>query len=510
MTKRNRYFGVEQEFISFSGNDQVDVTGYFGKINKSERPYFKRSDTALRSRTGHAIYADGREVEVCTPPIRINEGFASRVTDLVVMGREKIVNALPHLKHTGYSMHWNLSSPEVNPYFYSGIAIPFHLFGLTPLSGGLNVRTKDEDSSGKRVEVLGDAIVNEEQINATALMLGSFLYACDVVEGFPLITDGSRTLPTSNRIQKFLSNGRYSNVEVALRERDGVRRAEMTAQTALECFYEFIKPVAKKLGTKREVENLEAFIYGDKQLEFDKFKFFACLRSFDGIEGRGMYMPIEFPGKANPSRIVKLSGKKRNLPIEGRLLGGIVDKKLGELNEMEWGVIRFNQGQNIDGQDFARLDEGRSGRPFMIYALEGIDEIYDFAAKLLGEQKMADSPTEEEIRALYDPIRTNLNVNTKGPMRYNERRDKFELPNEFVLRNAIRESEIFTRKGFVRTAVATGIIGLLSLLGNIGYEWHQTSKGANEVIRKYTQPSTNIVVNVQTNTNVSAKVGGKK
>jgi hypothetical protein len=105
-----RYIGIENEFVSFKNGNQITFTEYFNSIQSPSD--FNIASTAIRRITGNGFYVDGNEVEILTPPIVLNNGFATRLTDSLMIGRDFLVRKTPELKHTGYSMHWNLTKDE--------------------------------------------------------------------------------------------------------------------------------------------------------------------------------------------------------------------------------------------------------------------------------------------------------------------------------------------------------------------------------------------------------------
>ena len=278
----DNYIGLENELICFDSNERIiNYQNVFDRIKKIG--HYKISENAIRTETGHGFYVDGSELEILTPPIALNKGFATRLTDLLMLGREYILKATPELKYTGYSIHWNLTKSCVDSdYFYEGLAVPFQVFGLTPLSMGFNLREKENTYTLKdgqswtiaRHEILGDSINDEDQIRALALLLGAYRFAIETQPDgrTPLkLLDERFKLRTMSRL--FLPDGRYDNVEVHIPSAN--LKGDMQVQQYLELFYQWIEPFVKILGTNEEVDNLEDFIDGRKRLEFDRFRYFA-------------------------------------------------------------------------------------------------------------------------------------------------------------------------------------------------------------------------------------------
>ncbi|MDO8517346.1 MAG: hypothetical protein Q7S33_04450 [Nanoarchaeota archaeon] len=355
----DKYIGIENELTSFNDeNEEIDFKKYFDRFaNDSD---YRKARNAIRTTTGNGFYVDGAEIEILTPPILINKGFATRLTDSLMIGRDRVVKSIPELRNTGYSMHWNLSSQkelqeisdnyriEKISDFYKRLIIPFHLFGLTPLSVGLAIR--DRTSLG-RYELLGDSINNEEQINALGLMLGAYSHLASNLDkhdkNFHLYYSNFNFFSVNCRIDSFLKNKRYSYFDS--------NQGEIQAQQYLEMFYKWIEPFVSVLGTKKEVQNLEDFIEGRKQLEFDKFKYYNCLNEMNFKSG-GTYLPNEL-FKA----ITLTETRERKIPLEGELLGEIVKQLKDKIEEMSWNNITINDNNS---------------------EIKGIREIYEFARRL--------------------------------------------------------------------------------------------------------------------------------
>lgn len=416
---KNRHIGIENEFKSFDmdGMEEGFRSRNFKKLEQKAGKFFRyvdkyqrTTDTAMRTQQGLGFYIDIDEIEIVTPPVVINKGFASRLTDLLMIGRDTLAESATELQHTGYSMHWNLGANNACPENRSiGIAVPFNLFALTPLSVGFAVR---EDDGGKRYEFLGDHIQSEEQIRATALLLGAFDLAMNESFKSPItLNDASYSM--GKKVNNLLLEGRFTKLKADVRTRNGIVTKEMSAQQYLELFYQWIRPVVNALGTDEERRNLEAFIYGEKPLEFDRKKYFDYLRTHKG-KYSGMYMPIFTGDENNPGPALVSSRKKRELPVEGRLLGGLID--LPGLKSMEWTEIRHYDDENGTTQ-----------------AVSGVRKIYEFAKRVLKEK--------EKLRGTPRGFRLKLLTlrDLKGPIAYDPDNDVF---------NPVETSKIEEKKRF--------------------------------------------------------------
>lgn len=488
--------GVEQEFVSFNPTDlnhPVKIRTHFKKITSFERIYFEKGSTSIRTKTGHAIYADGDELEVCTPPVCINKGFASRLTDLIVIGKEKVVHAIPELKHTGLSMHWNLSRNECNDEFYAGIALPFHLFGLTPLSGALNMRSKlsDTNSGGKRVEFLGDALTSEDQIKATALLLGAYTYAYDTTKTVPIVLD-HQCFRIGVKSKAFIPDGRYNRVYASIPSINF--KSELSAQHYLELFYQWLHPFAKRIGTTPEIDNLSSFVFGKKKLEFDHFKYYAYVRNSDG-KINGTYYPLPCNDPSAPNKVVQLSGKEKELPLEGKLLGEIVLKKRAKIDYISWEQAKIYD----ENSDSFRI-------------ISGIDNIYEYASSL--------NPDLSQPRASYlvDTMPKKIEIQMteqRGPKEYDSAKDLFEDKQSRIFGRAfVKEfsSRLLSSNGKLTIVGSLAAAYLLGSLGSTLYQYAKLNREVYQITHSYEQVAahTNKIMQVtpqiSTNTTTTTNV----
>jgi len=386
-----KYIGIENEFTSFNkGKKESFSDDNFSKLRRKFNDFYSISNTSMRTDTGHGFYVDGGELEILTPPVSINKGFATRLTDLLMIGRDKVIDATPDLEHTGYSMHWNLTydvydSPSHTD-FLKGIAVPFHLFGLTPLSVGLNLRSKT-----RRYELLGDSLNNEDQIKATSLLLGAYSQAIEEERTTQLTPD------TNLYNNLFLPNGRYQHINLKW---SLFGKHKIQAQQFLEAFYYWLKPCVKELGTKEEVSNLEDFVFGRKELEFDKFKYFAYMRCMDKKE-KGTYFPLRTKDPNNPGTVLTKS-HERNLPLEGKLLGEIVKQKRGLIGSMDWNKICIS--------DSDRWKE-----------IKGIKKIYEYASSL------NNTPKFNEPQSIIPRTNNVEDFELKPEIKYDSKKDGFDI-----------------------------------------------------------------------------------
>jgi hypothetical protein len=422
---QEKYIGIENELTSFK-DDAFDSEiirqgfelGDFNKLLKDE--YFTISDTSIRSNHGNGYYIDGDEIEIITPPIALNKGFSTRLTNALLLGRNYVIENTPHMLHTGYSMHWNLSHHYSNfdlsydsDLLHNNLAIPFQLFGLTPLSCGSQVRTGKYKN---RYEILGDSLTNTNQINATALLLGAYSAATETqsyhTDKFPIRVNGlGYNIQKPNLLQK----GRYSEIEVKIN--DDFNDIKITqAQNILELFYEWLNPFVYKLGERDEINNLEAFITGEKKLEMDDVKYFNKLKKNNGLSDNGVYAPLVINTRYGSRSQILYPIKKDNLsvPIEGELLGiyakncncHVGDKFV--TTQMDWNCIRLLNSEMIG----------------IIEPLRDIKSMYAFAQQYHDKEYIGSLETRNVIpNNILNNDENNIYSRLKNKIKYKSKKD---------------------------------------------------------------------------------------
>jgi hypothetical protein len=282
------------------------------------------------------------------------------------------------MKHTGYSMHWNLTTPSsttLNSYnssFYQDIAIPFQLFGLTPLSCGFNVKLK---SGGDRFEIAGDSLTNIDQINATALLLGAYNLAKTNNNFLIEISEiKNNILYLDRQTNHMLRNGRYTILNLEkniMRKHDStiqtISEQETCAQNILELFYDWISPFVYKLGERDEINNLEAFVTGEKNLEMDDIKYFHMLNKkskefiakYKGNNSSGVYQPVYISTiDSKRSQILKLVKQNdKRIPIEGELWQKSITKNLDIKRSINWDRLEIGNKYGYDYEIAYDMDD---------------------------------------------------------------------------------------------------------------------------------------------------------
>ncbi len=276
MNTKPLYVGIENELRLWEenhltknddGSSIYDSCWFKNRMPELLRTYdhsiLRKSETSIRTRVGSALYCDGDDPEVCTPPVRVQKGFTRDVADLLYLARKELVD-LVGAKHflMGYSAHYNLTNPT--PFItdkskqMSAFAAPYSLLVLTPLSQGINMRLKD---GSERLELLGDYIEDFDQIRAFLLF-----YAATTLERYHPIKIIEEVNSGRTRYHNLVRKGRDAQIEVEI----AGQRKRITAQDYLEIFARYFKETIHHIGDEEEVRNLDDFISGRKKLEVDK------------------------------------------------------------------------------------------------------------------------------------------------------------------------------------------------------------------------------------------------
>jgi len=469
-----QYIGIENELITFEEGKVVGFGEYFDSLVKDTD--YSKSNSSIRTPEGLGFYVDGSEIEILTPPVAINKGFATRLTDLLMIGRDRVINSSPELEHTGYSMHWNLTDTEninvdINVESYlKGIAVPFHLFGLTPLSIGLNLRAKE--GNPPRYELLGDSLINEEQIKANALLLGAYSQARSQKHEspfFPEIPNLTNTL--------FLPDGRYDKIKIIHPQHSGDSDVKtISAQQYLELFYHWLEPFVRDLGTKREVNNLEGFISGDKKLEFDNFKYFAFIKDEGGKDGGGTYLPIRTLDKNLPGQVLRASGKKRKIPLEGKLIGEYVKKMKDKIKSINWEKIDFYRGHDPS-------------------SLHGIEEIYNHVRTLnpnLPDYHKANGSEQIKPNSIDE-------IKVSKSMKYDDSKDNFVDGRKRIIYCLMQEFNKRKKDILINILMLASIGGLIGIGGSFIYDKIKEKSQVNSIIEQYKQVNREGIDNAEHN-----------
>lgn len=282
MDKKFMYAGIENEFQIFDKEKEISFHNVWDNLYKQySKVHISISKTAMRTTSGTAIYIDQESPEVNTPPIRIEPGFATKAATALYLARKELIDFIapnPNLNLIGYSTHWNISNNMEDNYAYEimeHVAPALAMFGLNPISSGINLRKKDEGSS--RFELLTDYIEEEEQTTSMLLLYAGIITCFEENQDFPLNINRIY-LKQESRFNNMLLDGRYSKLEViieGMNPNQYTTRTIISAQTYLEITYDYFKKSIQKIGTPQEIKTLEAFIAGKKKLEMDKFHKYA-------------------------------------------------------------------------------------------------------------------------------------------------------------------------------------------------------------------------------------------
>jgi len=89
MVEKVIYVGAENEFQLMRGKEYESFSEHWGSFaSRYSAPTFSKGETSIRTKVGNGIYADGREPEVCTAPIRVEPGFVDKFADSLYLARK--------------------------------------------------------------------------------------------------------------------------------------------------------------------------------------------------------------------------------------------------------------------------------------------------------------------------------------------------------------------------------------------------------------------------------------
>jgi hypothetical protein len=337
-----RYVGIENEFQIWKNNDPVIFSHIIEELrNKHDHRFYSKNLWDMRMWRGNRLYADGDEAEVCTPPVRLQQGFATQAATALYQSRQSLLEflaPLPGYELVGYSMHWNMTNLAKDLRFVneknllSTWGIPLSLFMLNPWSKGVAVRSERTP----RLECMGDHIEDLEQVQATMLLYAAAaLYSVgDSIDRAPFAASVGANYSAGKVVKNVVSRGRDAKViAFDLAKRIDV---EITAQEWLERMVDHYEPVLAELGTLEERMLLREFVQGKRALSIDD-----PLDTEKGVNHKGALLLRRFSG-AERGRIVMSHDHympelqaPAGLP---RFLGKLTDKVVVSMN---WDSVKW-------------------------------------------------------------------------------------------------------------------------------------------------------------------------
>ncbi|MDO8642004.1 MAG: hypothetical protein Q7R76_00225 [Candidatus Woesearchaeota archaeon] len=403
------YVGIENEFQIMDTSTQsyrqlTSGPDFFWRdlLKRYKQPHFRKSPTSIRTRVGSGIYIDGEDPEVCTPPVRVEQGFATKAAAALYAGRKELLDLLssePAARLVGFSTHWNISVPSIDngsadsSSHMKSYVVPYSLFTLNPLSVGTNLRLKQnnrQDGPVVRWELLGDYIEDMDQIISFLLLYAASVFSTGNGGKMPL-QSGEFPLIDLKYAHPVL-DGRHTKVTAFLHG----TFTTITAQTYLELTYDYLKPVILKLGTPEEVATLEDFVQGKRTLDMDRFRRFAVQYSYKGADLKLAYDPL-FCLDA------KAYAEEKKLPPLAAFLGSVVEQQ--RVHEMSsWDAITISDA---------------SGRAISLLSLPAMDVIAETLPRLKPVQQKRlvsaltdqyDSVVHEDILELPNSLATDVTI----------------------------------------------------------------------------------------------------
>ena len=150
--------GVEHELEVHGPDGRLDARALLPGLDLGRRRHDPTDPVARVLPSGQVVTADGAEVEVAIPPVRVVPGFSRVAAASVATGRAALERALPDATLIGYSTHLSVAVPDRRAPAAARAAAerfaPLLMLALDrPTSPGLLVRARHE-----RLELCGDFV----------------------------------------------------------------------------------------------------------------------------------------------------------------------------------------------------------------------------------------------------------------------------------------------------------------------------------------------------------------
>ncbi len=418
------YFGIEQEyctlrpvhhhFLDLLGEKywrSIDFDTVMGHVDDPEHnsKYYRKSDTARRTKTGSGFYCDCETAEICTPPVRIDVSrFTNDLETVIKASRNELAEYLKgnDIRLFGYSTHLNISSHIIrnlqSKRAIQETAVPLGMFLMTPNTRRYTWSTlRSHDNHSDRAEIQGDYIHSIDQLKSAAIILTALtarftnIKTKVDIEAYSEFNDSEEYSPDfdhfgiwrteENPFFSILKSSSGRNTEVPL-----VTGEIITAQECLErVLYEVRKGI--NMFPRNDRVTLDGFVKGNTELEIDKTEFYQKVGEKIDEEG----FPIdEFPEELTLSTS-DLKHKFGELPLLAQFYGNLVKGRLGvnphkttgkqiSLIDMNWNEISFESRQNGSEQFFTiRHVENLDYLAYLMSKLDNERDVLKLTEKLL-------------------------------------------------------------------------------------------------------------------------------
>ncbi len=275
--KPMRVIGIENEFVLHRLGYPTSAKRYMGDFVKLiGRPTFSKANHSYRLWTGGAFYVDGREPEVCTPPIEVRPGCATECVDSIILHRNMVVEMIDRyntylencLSLEGYSTHYNFQVDDseidrVKERMIGFAAIPCLLLLENRFSSGVMFRNKPS-----RLEICGEYISTREQMIASLVFMLGAVYSTSATQSIlacrPRVLNRTQVGRRSFDVD-IIAGGRDAELVVVRNK----RRLKITAQELLEEAFTALSGDIQRLAEPYEISLLEQFITGERKLDID-------------------------------------------------------------------------------------------------------------------------------------------------------------------------------------------------------------------------------------------------
>lgn len=244
---KNVYCGVEQEYEVHDADGDTYHFKVLLNRHKDRLDHFEDATGKIHVDNGICVYADDAEAEIVTPPIDISPGVGADVAAATIRGRQTIETLLEEeeVKLRGYSTHVNVTDPDlempVGP--YRGILT---LLSQKPYSRGVRRRHKQS-----RSEITTEYVHSPEELSALVTVASAIRRA-----------PPSRYSRVGRDHVNMTEEGRNTTVETG--------DESATLQEVAQANYRDLEDEISSLCTREEQERIEAYVYGDLELNVDR------------------------------------------------------------------------------------------------------------------------------------------------------------------------------------------------------------------------------------------------
>ena len=281
----SRRVGVEHEYVLRTDDGPLDARLLLPTLSLDGQRLDPGDRHAVRCGWGGVVTADGREIEVATPPARLGSDGVAEAVSLSGAGAAAVLDALPEgVRLSGYSTHLNVEVDErrarwVAHQMARRVSPALMLLLDRASSPGLLVRPRF-----RRLEIGGEYCHSDELATALCVTAGTAL----VFEAASRSRRARRDLPPQLRLRLGRDPQRFGwyvdrraggeDLYVGGRStvlRSRVRGRTRTAQDVLEAAWELARPAVAPYVSESLLARTDAVVSGDAPLPLESAVFDA-------------------------------------------------------------------------------------------------------------------------------------------------------------------------------------------------------------------------------------------